>query len=213
MLPGAIATAIMMPIVGKLVSYISARTLVFIGTMGFIVSCLMMRNLSMDTGAQHIFWPLVLRGASMGFLFIPLTLATLMTLRGKEIGQGTGLFNLSRQLGGSVGIAVLSTFVTHQALTHRAALVAHITVYNPLAQYRLLEMQAFFMLKGASAPLAYLRGLHLLDLTIQGQAAVLSFCDAFSLIALLFLVALPFLLLFKGGKMSTRGKPGAGHAE
>ena len=213
MLPGAIATAIMMPIVGKLTSYIAPRTLVFIGSLGVLLSNVLLYHLSMDTGAAQIFWPLVLRGVSMGCLFIPLMLATLMKLRGKEIGQGTGLFSLSQQLGGSVGIALLSTFVTRQALAHRAALVAHVTVFNPLAQYRLLEMQAFFMQKGSSAPVAYLRGLHLLDLTINGQAAVLSFGDAFMLIALLFLAALPVLFLFKGGKMSTRGKPSTVHMD
>ncbi len=212
MLPGAIATALVMPIVGKLVSYISARSLVFIGTIGFVISCLMMRDMTMLTGGPQIFWPLVLRGASMGFLFVPLTLATLMTLRGKEIGQGTGLFNLARQLGGSVGIALLSTYVTRQSMAHRAALVSHITAFNPLAQYRLLLMQEYFMIKGASAKVGFLRGMHIIDLTIQGQAGVMSFSDAFSLIAILFLAALPFLLLFKSGKMAMGKKPTA-HAE
>jgi DHA2 family multidrug resistance protein len=196
-----------MPFVGKLVSYVSARSLVFLGTIGFIISCLMLRNMTLLTGGREIFWALVLRGASMGFLFVPLALATLISLRGKEIGEGTGLFNLTRQLGGSAGIAILSTFVTHQTMAHRAALVEHITAYNPLAQYRTQLMQGFFMLKGSSASVAHLRAMQVIDQTIQGQAAVMSFSDAFSLIALLFLLATVFLLLFKGGKMSMGGKP------
>ena len=209
LLPGALSTMLVLPLVGKLVSYVSARTLVMLGTLGFILSCWMMRDLTMLTGAAQIFWPLVLRGASMAFITTPLTLSTLITLRGREIGEGSGLFNLSRQLGGSVGIALLATFIDRQTMAHRAVLVAHVTLYNPLAQYRIQLMQQYFQLHGAAAHEANLRSLTLLDLILQGQAAVMSYADAFVLIAFLFLASMPFLLLFKGGLVTPRQKAGA----
>jgi DHA2 family multidrug resistance protein len=79
----------------------------------------------------------VLRGAAMGFLFVPLSLATLIGLKGREIAEGTGIFNLARQLGGSAGIAILSTFLDHRTTFHRNMLLERISVYNPLALQRL----------------------------------------------------------------------------
>jgi DHA2 family multidrug resistance protein len=142
----------------------------------------------------------------MGFINTPLTLVALIKLRGKEIGEGTGLFNLSRQLGGSLGIALLATFITRQTMTHRAALVSHIMATNPLSQYRALLLQRYFMMKGSSPPFAYLRGMQLIDRSIQGQSAIMSFAEAFMLIALLFVASLPLLFLFKGGKIALRRK-------
>jgi len=83
MLPGAISTAIVMPFAGKLVSHFPARNLVALGAIAFVVSSFLLSKLTMDTGYSQMFWPLVLRGAAMGFLFVPLTLATLIGLRAR----------------------------------------------------------------------------------------------------------------------------------
>jgi len=204
MLPGALATAVVMPIAGRLVSKISARTLTAFGAIGFIISMLMLHTLTMDTSSDQIFWPLVLRGAAMGFLFVPLTLAALTELRGHAIAEGTGLFNLARQLGGSAGIAYLTTFLAHREAFHRAQLVEHINIFNPTALQRLAGLQHFFMNKGFSLPTARAQALTTVDRIIQGQSAILSFEDAFLFIGFCFVVAMPLLLLFK------RGVPGAG---
>ena len=195
MLPGALATAAMMPVVGKLSSKVPPRYLVVFGSITFIISSVMMRNLTMDTGPWDLFWPLVLRGAGMGFLFAPLTLVTLGGLKGHEIAEGTGLFSLLRQLGGSAGIALLSTFIDHQATAHRAILSEHLTMVNPLTQVRLSELQYLFQLKGFDPITAYYAGAKVTVMSLLGQAAVLSFIDAFLLIALVFVLAAPLLLL------------------
>jgi len=197
MLPGAIATAVVMPIIGRMVMKISPRVLVACGAVGFIISMIMLRTLTMDTGTDDIFWPLVLRGASMGFLFVPLTLATLAGLRGRDIAEGTGLFTLFRQLGGSAGIAFLSTFLDHREAYHRSLLVEHISQYKSVAFQRINMYQYYFMSKGYAQATAHKQSLSLIDLTIQGQSAILAFEDAFILIGLCFVVAMPLLLLFK----------------
>lgn len=197
MLPGAIATAITMPIIGKIVSRFPARTLVAVGAAAFVVSSFMLCRLTLDSGQQQFFWPLVIRGASMGFLFVPLTLATLTGLKGQDIAEGTGLFNLSRQLGGSIGIAVLSTFLEHRNALHRAILNEHISLYSPAALQRLSMYAHFFASKGYSMMTAQKQSLQVISLIIKAQAAVLSFSDAFIFIAIIFLAAMPLLLLFK----------------
>ena len=207
--PGGLATALTLPITGKLGNIMPPRQMVAIGTVGFVVSMWMLHNISMQTGPGDLFWPLVLRGAAMGFLFLPLTLATLISLVGKDIGAGTGLFNLFRQLGGSMGIAFLSTFLDHRSNVHRSVLVEQINVYNPIAMQRMHDLQQMFVSKGASATVARQQALALIDRTVQGQATVLAYSDAFLLVAIVFACALPLLFFFKKGKV-TDGPGGAG---
>lgn len=199
MLPGALATAVVMPVVGRAVMRISPRLLVGLGAVGFIISMVLMHTLTMETSTEHIFWPLILRGAAMGFLFVPLTLAALAGLRGRDIADGTGLFNLFRQLGGSAGIAFLSTFLDHRAAYHRALLVEHINIYSTIALQRLNGLAGMFMSKGYAQPTARMQALSIIDRTIQGQSMILAFEDAFLLIGAIFVVALPLLFLFKKG--------------
>lgn len=207
LLPGALATAVVMPIVGKMVSRFSARNLVAIGAVGFGVSTFMLSTITMDTGPEHMFWPLILRGASMGFLFVPLTLATLKGLHGKEMADGTGFFNLSRQIGGSFGIAILSTFLSHRTAMHRAVLVERINIYNSVALERLHAFQGYLQSMGAPLSVARRQALTIMDKTVQGQAAILGFEDVFRLAAIVMIVAIPLLLLFKKGSSIPGHKP------
>ena len=208
MLPGAISTAIVMPFAGKLVSHFPARNLVALGAIAFVVSSFLLSKLTMDTGYSQMFWPLVLRGAAMGFLFVPLTLATLIGLKGKDLADGTGLFNLARTVGGSAGIAVLSTLLDRRMAFHRAILVEHVNLYNPATIIRLRTLEAGFLAKGSSLPVARQQALAIVDRIVQGQAAVLSYADVFYLIAIFFVCALPLLLLFKKGRSIPSGRPG-----
>jgi len=199
MLPAAIATAIIMPVVGKLTGRFSSRNLVAIGSIGFILSTLMLTTLTMDTGYSQLFLPLVLRGMAMALLFVPLTLATLVGLQGQEIADGTGLFNLARQLGGSIGIAVLTTFVDHRTTFHHAILSERISLYNPVALQRLQALQGFFMSKGAPLATARAQALTAIDGIVRGQAAVMAFIDVFILVSAIFIIAMPLIFFLRKG--------------
>jgi len=203
--PGGMATALTLPITGRLGQKLAPRTMVAVGTIGFIVSMWILHFITLDTSSDQLFWPLVLRGASMGFLFLPLTLASLTSLVGKEIGAGTGLFNLFRQLGGSAGIAFLSTYLDHRTDLHRSILVQHINPYNPTAMQWLHKTSQGFMAKGYSITTAKQAALAAMDRLIEAQALVMSYQDAFLIIGIVFVCALPLLLLFR-----KRGPVGAG---
>jgi len=210
MFPGGMATAITLPFTGKLVSKMAPRLMVTIGTSIFILTMWMLHFITLSTSAHQLFWPLALRGVAMGFLFMPLTMVALGSLKGKDIGAGTGLFNLARQLGGSAGIAFLSTFVDHRSTVHRATLVDNISVYNPIALQRLHNAQQWLMSKGMAAPVAKKGALALIDRSVQGQSMVMAYSDAFIIIGAAFVVAMPLVLLFKKGKLAMMQR-GGGH--
>lgn len=208
--PGGIATALVVPFVGRMINKFNPRNLVAVGTVGFIISMFILQRITLETGTNDLLWPLILRGASMGFLFIPLTIATLLGLKPKEVPSGTGIFNLSRQLGGSAGIAFLTTMIDHREAFHRASLVENVNIYSYAAMQRLGALQASFMAKGFAAPIAKQQAFAIIDRIIQGQSAMLAYEDAFLVIGIVFICAIPLLLLFKKvrpGQMS--GSPGA----
>lgn len=129
------ASAISMAVASKLVSRYPSRNLVAIGTVMFAVAMYMLHGVTLDTGFEHLWLPYILRGASLGMLFVPLSLAALAGLQGKEMGDASGLFNLTRQWGGSVGIACLSTIDRFGPERYEGELFAG-------TNYRLSEMES-----------------------------------------------------------------------
>lgn len=212
LLPGGLATGMMMPFVGRLVSRYPPRNLVAVGSLGFVASMFALRGVSMVTGPEHLFWPLVLRGAALGFLFVPLNLATLIALAPKDVAYGTGLFNLMRQLGGSAGIAFLATFLDHRTSFHHSILREHVTTYNQVAVMRLNAVVNGLLARGVPVSVAKQQALAIINGTVSGQAALMAFQDAFLAIGTAFLAAIPLLLLFKKGIPHTMRGPRP-HAE
>jgi DHA2 family multidrug resistance protein len=130
-------------------------------------------------------------------------------LKDKELAQGTGLFNLTRQLGGSLGIAVMATLLTRFTATQKALLSEHIVAGDPATQARLEVMTRGLMAKGASALVAKQQALAVLDKQLSAQASVLAFSKIYLLSGILLVGALPVLLFFRTGK--GRGMGGAVH--
>jgi DHA2 family multidrug resistance protein len=208
-LPGALATAATMAFVGKNAGKLDARVTVTIGTFLFLLSMYMLSTLTMDAGAHDMFWPLIWRGVGLGLIFVPLTNATMADLPTKELAQGTGMFNLTRQLGGSMGIAVMATLLTRFTTQQRAVLVEHLVPGSPATQARLDMLTHGLMAKGMNAIAAQHQALAILDRQVGAQASVLAFSKIYLLSGLLLVASLPLLLLFKTGK--GRGSMGPVH--
>ena len=121
MFPGAIASAITMAVVGRLTQKMDARPLVVAGVLLYLVSMTMHWQFTLDTGLHDTLLPVVIRGIGIGLVFVPLTGMTVADLKPQQMAQGTGLFNLSRQLGGSLGIAAAATLVTRFTATRGPA--------------------------------------------------------------------------------------------
>jgi MFS transporter, DHA2 family, multidrug resistance protein len=202
LIPGSLTTAFMMPIVGKLIQRgIPQGYMVAVGFLIFFFFTLMMyNNMTPDTGAEHFFWPLIWRGIGLGLLFVPITTLSLSTLSGKHIGEGAAFTGMMRQLGGSFGIAIITTFVTRFTQAHRVNLVANLDASKYEVQQRIVAMQNGFMAKGYSANEALKKAYQALDYSVMKQSTVLSYMDIFLYLGVLFLCCIPIMLLIKKGK-------------
>lgn len=201
-LPGALASAFTMAIVGKNAPKLDARPLIVTGSLLFLWSMYKMSVLTLDTGTEELFWPLILRGVGMGLIFVPLTSATVSGLPMKDIAQGTGMFNLMRQLGGSLGIAVIATLLSRYSREQKAVLTEHVGTYDPATLERLGAMTRGLIARGFDAVTAKQQALLMLDHQITAQASVLAFSKLYLVSGLLLVCALPLLLLWRTGRSS-----------
>jgi len=208
-LPGALASGVTMGIVGRNASRLDARITVAAGSLLFLLSMWMLSRLTLDAGAADMFWPLIWRGTGLGLIFVPLTNATMADLETDRLAQGTGMFNLTRQLGGSLGIAVIATLLGRFAAQNRAALVSHLASADAGSTARLATLTQGLVAKGASLLAAKQQALALLDRQVMVQANVLAFSRIYLLSGLLLCAALPLLFLFRTGK--GRGSAGPVH--
>ena len=204
MVPSALTTAFMMPIIGRLLQSGARHQLLgAIGMFMFFVFCIWgMKILTPDTSDANFFWVLIFRGAAMGLLFIPITTLSLSTLAGKEIGEGAAFTGMMRQLGGSFGIALITTFMAQQTMVHRANLVSNLDVTNPMVQNKIVGLQHVFMQKGISANIALQDAYKAMDFSVTKQAMILSYMDVFFYIGMMFLICVPFVLIVRGNKKS-----------
>ncbi|MES1159531.1 MAG: DHA2 family efflux MFS transporter permease subunit, partial [Bacteroidota bacterium] len=130
--PGGVATICLMPFVGMMLKRgVPGQFMATGGFFLFFVFTWMLSNSTLESGTADFFWPLVVRGIGMAILFVPLTTLALQELKGPEIGQGAGLNNMMRQLGGSFGIAILTTLIHTKSGAVRSALLENINQYNP----------------------------------------------------------------------------------
>jgi DHA2 family multidrug resistance protein len=209
-LPGALASAFTMAFVGKNSARLDARVTVPIGALLFFASMWLLARMTLVSGPEETFWPLILRGVGLGLIFVPLTNASMAELRTRELAQGTGMFNLTRQLGGSLGIAISATLLSRFTAQSRALLAEHVVVGDPAAMTRVEGITRALMAKGADAVSAKQQALFILDRQLQGQASVLAFSKLYLLSGIALVLALPLMLLFRTGKSRGLG-PGAAH--
>lgn len=202
MIPAALMTAFMMPIIGQLLQRgVPQQYLVALGMLLFFVySFWGYKIITPDTGKDAFFWMLIVRGIGMGMLFIPITTLSLSTLKGQQIGQGAAFTGMMRQLGGSFGVATITTFLARENMDHRSDLVSKLDINNPAVQERVAGMQQNFISKGISPDHALQSAYKSLDYIVTKQAAVLSYMDAFLYLGIMFLICIPFVLMVKGNK-------------
>jgi MFS transporter, DHA2 family, multidrug resistance protein len=202
MVPAALTTAVMMPIIGTLLQkgvpqqyLVSAGFILFavFTFWGYVI-------LTPDTNSDDFFWMLIVRGIGMGMLFIPITTLSLSTLKGQEIGQGAAFTGMMRQLGGSFGIALITTFLSRQNVIHGSTIASKLDINNPNVFQRLQGLQHYFMSKGKSADEALKAAYASLSRMVTKQAAVLSYMEVFLYLGILFLICVPFVLMVKGNK-------------
>lgn len=197
LLPGAIASAFMMPLAGILSNRVDARVLVFIGSAVLGGTMFVLQSINPSTSADSLFWPLIVRGLATVLMFLPLSLATLGPIPRADIPGASGIFSLTRQLGGSVGIAILTTLLAQREQFHRAILSEHLSVFNTTTYERLQQLQAGFVAKGFDLTTAHQQALKVMNGNLDTQALVMAFGDIFHVVGWILMVSLP-LVFFLG---------------
>ena len=208
--PGAIASAVTMILYGRFLSRFDPRAMIAIGALMTAGTGYLLMGLNPGTGVQTIFWPLILRAVGSVMMFMPLSLAALGPLPKREIAAGSGMYSLTRQMGSSVGIALITTMVTRRMAEHRVTLVSHVTSYRQPVVDRLHTMSAAF--GGDMDPAAAQHhALGAIDRIVDGQAALIAYSDIFSYVVIVFVLSLPLLFLL-GGKANKAAQDAAASA-
>ncbi|HWA10759.1 MAG TPA: DHA2 family efflux MFS transporter permease subunit [Opitutaceae bacterium] len=211
LMPGAFASAATMIAMGKLAGRIDARILIACGALMTAGTAMLLADINPSTSTHSLFWPLILRGLGSVTMFVPLSLATLGSLPKADISAGSGFYNLMRQMGSSIGIALITTLLAHREAIHRAILVEKVTPIggSPTTQPTTFgdslasHLQLFdfsFIFHSADPVRAQHQALAMVDRTINSQATLLSFADVFSYVAVAFVLTLPLLFLLGQGR-------------
>jgi MFS transporter, DHA2 family, multidrug resistance protein len=195
MLPSAIASGLMMPVIGKLSGKVDPRIMIGGGAIGSAVSMFMFASINPDTNPNTMFWPLLLRGASSVFMFMSLSMASVGALPKESIPDGSGIYNLARQLGGSLGIAIITLVLEQREAFHRAMMVSNFSEYNPIFRDRLAAMTEAFQAHTPDFAIAHGQAIASLNGMLDVQSSILSFADVFRMVGIAFIFSLPLLFL------------------
>ena len=209
LVPGAIASAVGMILYGKVASRMPPRFVICVGALLTGLTGILLMDINPGTGAPNLFWPLVVRGLGSVMMFMPLSIATLGPLAKKDIPAGAGFYSLTRQLGSSIGIALITTLLVRRENVHRAVLVERVTNFSQPALDRIHMLSASMAGHGASPFAARQTALGMIDRLISGQAAVLAYSDIFFYVAVLFVASLPLVLLLGEKAKAPEAAPAA----
>jgi len=194
---GSIASMIL---VGRLIGKVDGRYLVMFGFLVLGYATYQFSDINLMVTSRSITWPNIVSGFAMGFIFVPLTTMAMGTLANEQMGNASGVFNLMRNTGGSIGIAAMTTMLSRGGQIHQAALVRNINPYDPEVQQRVQQLtHALPGIGDTSAAYGIIYGM------VARQAMVLSYIDNFRMLAFLCFICVPAVFLFK----RVRAKAGA----
>ena len=197
MFPRGLGSFLMMPLVGILMTKIDSRKLLLVGTFGTAVSMYLLSVLNINLGYWNIFWPQFLQGVSMALVFVPLTTITMDPIPLEGMGNATSIFNLMRNVGGSVGIAMATTLVARATQRHSALLGANVTPFNLRAQQMIAALRQAFISRGFDPVTATRQAYAALFGMVQQQSSMISYNYVFEIMTLVFLVMIPLVFLLR----------------
>ncbi|HWZ57841.1 MAG TPA: DHA2 family efflux MFS transporter permease subunit [Gemmatimonadaceae bacterium] len=198
--PSAVASGITMMATARVLPRIHPRVLVALGMIVLASSMFMHATLTTQSGSPDLYLPVIMRGMGFGLIFVPITTGAFATLTARDVPAGAALFNLLRQLGGSVGIAMVATQLTTATARHRAQLVEHVVAGAPLTDARVAGLTRYFLRTTPDSLYAARRALAALDHQVEAQANMLAFRDAFTLLGAVVLLSIPLVFLLRRPK-------------
>jgi DHA2 family multidrug resistance protein len=197
MAPRGIGSFFMMPLTGLMTGYFDPRKLLAIGFLIGGITLLWLSRLSLQAGYWDIFWPQLAQGAALSLLFVPLTTAAMASIPREKMGNATSLFNLMRNIGGSIGIAVTGTMLVRQQQAVTTLLGSHVTAYDPASQAMFNRVRGGLIAGGTDPVTATSRTFAMLFGTVWRQASMVSFVTIFQALGLIFIALIPLVLIMK----------------
>lgn len=198
MIPGALCTAIGMPIVGKLLaSGRNPKTIIIIGIIMTFVFLMQLSVASPNSNQNDFYLPFALRGIGMAFMMSPILSLAVADLRGKDMAQAIGLANMVRQLGGAVGIALINVYLTHKNAEVRGSMLGYVTDYNNESTDRIASFTQNFISKGYSSGEAEILAYKTMEGALFKQQALVSYDQGFFMVGICILVCIPVVLLIQ----------------
>ncbi len=194
---------IMMPVAAVMAKRWDARLLISAGLALFAISCLMNGHMTHWTAHEQLRTTQLIRALGMPLVIVPPTTLATRGIPADRAGSASALFNMLRNLGGSIGIALLATRIDVREKIHSAHLGESVSLFDHETTTRLQSLGAHFVSLGADPATAGLRALKVLDLTIRREAYVLSFGDAFSLLGMILLLSIPLVWLVGSRRWSS----------
>ena len=198
-----------MPISGKLYNRTGPRWLIPIGLVLNVVSFYQFSRLALNAGYWDLFFPQVLQGLGFGFIFVALSTAALSTIEKRHMTAASGLYNVTRQVFASIGIALSATLLTRGETWNKAVLMEHVNVFSDKTSEMLRMLSSYFYSRGMDAAGAHDRALKALEGSVARQASMLSYNQVYLIMAVIFLISIPLIFLLKNQKITVKIETGA----
>jgi DHA2 family multidrug resistance protein len=206
LMPGGFTIMLLLPLVGFLLSRYTPRWLLLFGLVVLSMSLFHMTNFDLQIDFRAATTARMLQAAGMAFLFVPINTAAYAFLPRDKNNAASGLMNLARNIGGSVGISFVTTMLDRRTQFHRSMLMSHVSASNPTLQGRLRGLAALLQGHGGDPPTAMRQAYALIEGTVARQATMLAYIDCFWLLGVAILAMVPMVFLMK------KSRPGGGIA-
>jgi len=206
LMPRSLTMLVVMPIVGRIYNKVSPRIVVAFGILLFAYTAWLMGHYTLATTSRGIVNVLILQGVAFSCLFIPLTTVALSTIPRHRLPDATGLNSLLRQVGGSIGLAIMATLLSRFATRARGAMLANLSMDRIAVSSRFAALQRTLAGRGVVGPAAQTTAAQIMDFQVRQQAMVLSFERLFYLCGIAFLCVLPLVFFLKVPESTTSEK-------
>jgi DHA2 family multidrug resistance protein len=206
MAPRGLGSMLGMPVIGMILPRFDPRKVLVTGLLLGAYSTFRLAQLNLNVGFWDLFWPQFIQGFALGCIFVPLTTVSMADVPREGMGNATSLFNLMRNLGGSMGISVITMLYTRYQQKYINILGSHITPYDPQSRQWYSALRGMYLGTGSGPGLAGRRAYGAMFRMIEQQAAMRAFLDVFMLITVLFLAMIPLVAIMK--KPAPRQGPG-----
>ena len=193
--PRGIGALVGTPIVGILTGKRDPRKILAFGLAIGGFTMFQLSHLNLNAGYWDIFWPQVLQGVGLSCTFIPLATASVSLIPKHKMSNATALFNLMRNIGGSFGVALMTTFVARRSQFHQNRLIEKISIFDLHTQQTLQQLKLWFMSRGSDAFTANRQALGALYGEVQRHASMLAFVEAFWVLCVIFWAVIPLVML------------------